>query len=151
MNPSEFGTLVRLRDIDETVADVQSDIRGRHVLDKDGHTIGKVDELLLDDKEHKVRSFELSSGGFLGLGAAKSFIPIDAITSITDGDVHIDRTAENVEGAPDYDPALVNEPRFLESTYGYYGYTPYWGLGYAYPFWGMGSGYPIGTRLNTEH
>ena len=133
MTDSDVATLVRLRDSDQTVADRASDVRGRHVFDKNHEPLGKIDALLLDDKDQKIRFLEVASGGFLGLGEAKSFIPVDAITNITDDEVLINQTMDHVAGAPKYDPALANETHFYETTYGYYGMMPFWGANYMYP------------------
>ena len=133
MTDSNVATLVRLRDNNQTVADPESDIRGRQVFDKNHQSLGKVDALLLDDKEQKIRFLEVASGGFLGLGEAKSFIPVDAITDISDDEVQINQTTENVAGAPAYDPALANQTHFYENTYNYYGMMPFWGPNYIYP------------------
>ena len=103
------------------------------MVDKNNKPIGKIDALLLDEKEQKIRFLEVASGGFLGLGEAKSFIPVDAITKLTDDVVHINQTAEHVAGAPAYDPALANQTHFYDNTYGYYGVMPFWGMNYIYP------------------
>jgi sporulation protein YlmC with PRC-barrel domain len=42
------------------------DVRGRKVLDRAGEDIGHVDNLLVDDREHKVRFLCVAAGGFLG-------------------------------------------------------------------------------------
>jgi hypothetical protein len=131
MTDNKFATLVKLRDIDKTVADPESDIRGRKVFDKNREPLGRIDALLVDDQEQKIRFFEVASGGFLGLGEAKSFIPVEAITKITEDEVHIDHTAETVAGAPGYDPALENQTHFYANTYGYY--APLWGIPHVYP------------------
>jgi sporulation protein YlmC with PRC-barrel domain len=124
--------LVRLSDTDLTVADRAEDIRGRNVLDMAGEELGEVDDLLVDDREHKVRFLEVSSGGFLGLGAKNFLIPVDAIMRITEDAVYINQSRERVASAPRYDPTLVDE-RYLREVYGYYGYPPYWGADYRYP------------------
>jgi sporulation protein YlmC with PRC-barrel domain len=121
MTDAYIATLTKLRDDDKTVADKGSDIRGRKVVDKNNQLLGKVDALLIDDKEQKVRFLEIA------------FIPVDAITKITDDEVHINQTAKNVAGAPEYDPALVNQTHFYEDIYGYYGMMPFWGPTYMYP------------------
>ncbi|MBC7593369.1 MAG: PRC-barrel domain-containing protein [Kineosporiaceae bacterium] len=133
MTNAEVDTLVRLGDTDQTVADRESDIRGRQVVDKNNKHLGKIDALLIDEKEQKIRFLEVASGGFLGLGQAKSFIPVDAITKITDDEVHINQTAEHVAAAPAYDPALADQVAFYTNTYGYYGMMPFWGMNYIYP------------------
>jgi len=129
------STLRRLRDIGETVASADDDVRGRKVLDNAGNNVGTVDGLMVDDAENKVRFLRVESGGFLGLGATHVMIPVDAITSITHDAVTIDRGGEHLHGAPRYDPALVEEydDRYWGGVYGYYGYAPFWGMGYLYP------------------
>lgn len=132
MAMDETGKLVKLSDSAQTVANPDEDIRDRNVKDKDGEDLGRVNDLLIDDVQNKVRFMEVGSGGFLGLGEHKSFIPIDAITRI-DEDVHIDQTREYVAKAPAYDPDLVDQSSYYEDVYGYYGYPPYWGATYTYP------------------
>jgi len=132
MTTSPTATLEKLSDANLTVADPNEDIRGRKVLDKNGDEVGTVDDLLIDDRERKVRLLEVASGGFLGLGATKVLIPVEAITTI-DEQVHINHTREHVARAPRYDPDLVQDQHYLGGVYGYYGYGPFWGAGYGYP------------------
>ncbi|MEO7015644.1 MAG: PRC-barrel domain-containing protein [Leifsonia sp.] len=133
MEANDNDMLVELSDTDETIKLGDEDIRSYSVKDTHGANIGKVDDLLVDLGENKVRFLVVGSGGFLGMGETKSFIPIDAINRITKDEVHIDQTREQVAEAPPYDPALVNNRRYHENTYGYYGYGPYWAAGYVYP------------------
>ena len=128
--------LIRLSETGETVARVEDDVRGRKVRDRDGEELGEVKDLLVDDREHRVRLLQVEHGGILGFGAQHAFIPVDAITSIGPEEVVVDVTREHVAGAPTYDPELVDEPVFYGSLYGYYGYPGFWGPG-AYP------GYPL--------
>jgi sporulation protein YlmC with PRC-barrel domain len=138
MTQNHDATLYILGDRGQTVDKSADDVRGREVKDKDGNGIGKVADLLVDDQEEKVRFLLVEHGGFLGFGQTKSLIPVDAITKITDDDVHVDQTREHIAAAPGYDPDLVDDRPYHASIYGYYGYTPYWGGGY------MGAGVPIG-------
>ena len=121
--------LVRLRDTDRTVSRSDEDIRGRMAKDKDGHDLGTIEGLLIDEAERKVRFMEVASGGFLGLGESKSLIPVEAITRMTPDAVYIGHTREHVAGAPRYDPELV-ETRldYFFNLYPYYGYRPSFGL-----------------------
>lgn len=122
-NAAKVPSLSRLHDIDRTVSSSDEDIRGRMVKDKDGRDIGKIEHLLIDDVEQKVRFMEIASGGFLGLGETKSFIPVEAITRITADDVYISPTREHVAGAPRYDPDLIaNDVDYFSGLYPYYGY-----------------------------
>jgi len=121
--------LTRLRDTDQTVSSSDEDIRGRMAKDKDGHDLGTIEGLLIDDAERKVRFMEVGSGGFLGLGESKSLIPVEAITRMTPDEVYIGHTREHVAGAPRYDPELVHtELEYFFNLYPYYGYPPSFGL-----------------------
>jgi sporulation protein YlmC with PRC-barrel domain len=127
-----YGKLVKLSDVGQTVADKNMDLRGRQVVDKDGLKLGKIDALLIDDADRKVRFLEVESGGFLGIGERKSMIPIDGISTIGPDEVNIDQSGKTVAAVPTYDPALIDET-VLGNTYQHYGFLPYWGTGYAYP------------------
>lgn len=96
-----------------------------------GEEIGHVNDLLVDNREHKVRFLRVAAGGFLGPGERKFLIP--AVVSIQDSEVHVGQTREHVTGAPEYDPEVVQEEHYWEDVYGYWGYDPYWTAGYAYP------------------
>lgn len=141
MSDVRSHTIVKLGDTDQTVADPAEDIRGRDVIDRDGEDIGKVDALMIDEGEGKVRFLQVKGGGFLGIGDQTVLIPVDAITRIEEDRVHVDQTRERVAGGPRYDPDLAQERTYWEEAAGYYGYGPYWGAGYAYPaypFYGVG-------------
>jgi CBS domain-containing protein/sporulation protein YlmC with PRC-barrel domain len=140
------AALVRLSDTDLTLADPAEDIRGRKALDMAGEELGEVDDLMIDEREQKVRFLEATSGGILGLGATKFLLPVEAITRITDDVVYINQSRERIAGAPDYDPALVDE-RYVHDVYSHYGYPPYWGPAYEYPSYPY---YPASTRRGRE-
>lgn len=128
------ATLVKLSDLSEIIADPSDDIRGRTVRDTQGEDLGKVDDLLVDTAEGKVRFLCVESGGVLGIGATPSFIPVEAVTDI-DEEVRISESAQRVAEAPRYDPDIVEPPEtnYYDRVYGYYGYTPFWGPGYVPP------------------
>lgn len=133
MAEHDTSTLVKLSDTNETVANPDEDIRERKVSDRAGNELGKVKDLLIDADERKVRIIEIASGGFLGIGQDKTFIPVDAISSITEDEVRIDQTREYIADAPAYDPELIVERDTHSGVFDYYGYVPYWGAGYQYP------------------
>src|SRR5262245_50306871 len=124
--------LIRLSDTNLTLADRAEDIRGLKVFDVSGEEVGSVNDLFIDEHERKVRFLEVSSGGFLGLGATKFLLPVEAITRIGVDEVYINQSRERVAGAPQYDPTLV-EDRYVSDVYSHYGYPPYWGPDYRYP------------------
>lgn len=85
-----------------------------------------------------MRFLRLSAGGFLGIGAKKFLIPVDAVTRVTDDAVHIDQTSDRILNAPAYDPDVAPDLDYYGGLYGYYGFAPYWGAGYlapAYPYY----------------
>ncbi|MFD5215351.1 PRC-barrel domain-containing protein [Microbacterium sp. NPDC058345] len=124
--------LVTLQDSDRTVA-AEDDIRGRTVRDAGGEEVGEVEGLLIDTTENKVRFLVVASGGFLGIGEHKSYIPVDAVTSVGDDEVRVDQSREHLAGAPTYDPELINDQEYNQNVLDYYGYTPFWAAGYVYP------------------
>lgn len=135
MSQAEAGQLVKLGETGKTVAETNEDIRGFSVRTASGEEIGKVDELLVDAAEEKVRFLIVASGGFPGIGKEKTFIPVDAVRSINESDteVVIGPTRDQVAGAPEYDPDLAEARSYYEGVYGYYGFSPYWSPGYSYP------------------
>ncbi|RZT79655.1 sporulation protein YlmC with PRC-barrel domain [Micromonospora violae] len=111
-------------------------MRGRHVLDADGDDLGKVDDLLIDREEHKVRFLRVEHGGVLGIGATATFIPVEAVSDVTDDTVRVDLTRQKIEQAPTYDPEVVEEIGYYEDVYWYYGYAPFFnasGIAPPYP------------------
>jgi len=127
------GALHRLRDSDLQLADPRADIRDRTVVDSAGEEIGKIDDLLIDERERRVRFLDVGSGGFLGLGETKFLLPVDVVTDVHEDRVQVSPSRERVAGAPGYNPKLI-ERQYLDDLYRYYGYrTPFWGAGYRYP------------------
>ncbi|MEU4428462.1 PRC-barrel domain-containing protein [Actinoplanes sp. NPDC024001] len=120
------ATLIKLSDSEHMLADPDADIRGRKVVDRDGEDLGKVDDLLIDATERKVRMLRIEHGGILGIGATPSFVPVDAVTAVDDDVVHVGEARERVTGSPRYDPDLVNTGELYEQLYRHYGYTPLW-------------------------
>jgi sporulation protein YlmC with PRC-barrel domain len=131
------ATLMRLSDTELTVADPAEDIRDRNVVDRDGAELGDVADLFIDRSDKRVRFLEVTSGGFLGIGATKFLIPVEAITRISADTVYVNQTRQHIANAPAYDPDLIHEDVGEDSYYGdvyrHYGYPPYWGPGYTYP------------------
>jgi len=94
------------------------------VRDKEGKDLGKVDDLLIDEDDRKIHFMRVESGGFLGMGETKVFIPVGAITSITDVDVKINQSHEHVARTPRYDPTLATSRHHIDLIYDHYGVLP---------------------------
>ena len=140
--PTTNTELEKLSDTGLVLADSDQDIRNRKVIDRHGDDIGHVSNLFIDQDERKVRMLEVSAGGFLGLGDRHFLLPVDAITHVGKGEVHVNQTRERIVNSPVYDPTLVDRPRqeYWEPYYGYYGVSPYWSAGYMYPHFPITTG-----------
>lgn len=133
MSAPTGDTLVRLNETTLTVADPRTDVRERKAVDAEGEEIGTVDDLLVDDAEHRVRFLRVRHGGFLGIGAEHFLVPVDAVSKVTDDAVHIDRDRSRLTDVPGYDPEVEDDPAYYGGVYGWWGYPAYWAPGYAYP------------------
>ena len=136
MNGTEHvPSLERLEDTDLTLSNIEDDVRGRKVVDRNGDDVGKVDGLFIDRDERRVRLLEVSSGGFLGIGETKQLVPVDAVISVSEDVVQVEQDREHIARGPGYDPDLARQepPRYFADIYGYYGAAPYWTPGYMYP------------------
>jgi sporulation protein YlmC with PRC-barrel domain len=101
------GELEKRSDTFLTLADPTQDVRNFKVVDRHDEEIGHVSDLFIDQAERTIQMLEIRAGGFLGLGERHFLLPISAITSVTNGEVHVNQTRERIVGAPVYDPALV--------------------------------------------
>lgn len=119
-------TLLPISDTDRTIPNTAEDVRGRKVIDTDGEDLGKVSDLLVDDTASHVRFLVVEHGGILGIGASRSYLPVEMITSYSDKEVFVNTDRRAVAGAPNYDPEIGPPEQFYENTYGYYGYPPFW-------------------------
>jgi hypothetical protein len=118
--------LVKLSDAALSVADPAEDVRGRTVLVRDGSAIGEVDDLFVDEGERRVRFLQVAAGGFLGLGEHTFLLPVEAVTGVDSGHVHVDQARERVAGAPRYDPAIAAPPDYFAGVYEWFGAAPFW-------------------------
>ncbi len=133
MTSNDTPNLRILGDHGQTVDGSANDVRGREVKDKNGAGIGKVADLLVDDRENKIRFLLVEHGGFLGFDQKKTLIPVDAVTKVSEDEVVVDQSSERIAAAPGYDPKLVDDRPYHASIYHHYGYTPYWIAGYMNP------------------
>jgi len=104
----DTNILIRLSDIDFDIPH-DEDIRGRRVYDQDGNEIGKVDDLLVDPSQRRVRFLQVTSGGFLGLGGTMMLVPVEAITMVSDDRVEIDRFGRSTSMTTRYNPTLISQ------------------------------------------
>jgi hypothetical protein len=88
--------------------------------------------LFVDHGERRVRMLQIAAGGFLGIGERHFLVPVDALASVSDNEVHIDQTRAKIIDSPAYDPKLSETPsqEAWAGYYSYYGYPPYWNPDY---------------------
>ncbi len=127
------GTLYRLGETDQTVADPAADVRGRTVVDRHGEEVGRVDDLLVDDRENRVRFPRVGGSGLLGIGRTHYLAPVDAVVSVDTDRVCIAQERGRMGDLPGYDPELADRPDYYDSVYGWRGTAPFRGPGHAYP------------------
>ena len=104
------------------------DVRGMRVIDPNGHRVGQVDEIVVDEEERRARLLVVTSGGVLGLSEDRRLVPVEAIARVND-DIHLHHTLDDVKRGTEYDPALADQPDYARA-YDYYGYVPFWHVGY---------------------
>ncbi len=113
----------------------RNDVRGKQVFDGAHHHIGTVDDLLLDGPERRVRFLHVERAGFLGMGARQYLVPIDEVKRTDAEGLHLTADYRKIDSSPSYDPerARADHHGFWSGVYDYWGYEPYWSLGYVYP------------------
>jgi sporulation protein YlmC with PRC-barrel domain len=80
-----------------------SNLIGASVRNPQGENLGKIDELVIDPKDARIKAAIVSVGGVLGIGAKSVAIPWDKITMGTDADrdtVVVAIAREELEQAP---------------------------------------------------
>ncbi|WP_175412492.1 PRC-barrel domain-containing protein [Streptomyces sp. TRM64462] len=125
--------LRKISDSSRAVASPEEDVRGRKVVSTEGDELGKVEDLLIDEEEGRVRFLLVEHGGFLGLGERKTFVPVDAVVDVRAEQVVTSQSRVRMADAPPYDPELADETRYYEDVFRYFGMAPFWGAGYVYP------------------
>ena len=73
--------LVSLRESGHELADPHDDVRSLAVLDADGHRMGGVEDLVIDETHRRARLLFVTPGGVLGLGKSRRLIPVDLVTA----------------------------------------------------------------------
>ena len=130
MNLNEHE-LIALGNSDKTLAK-EDDIRGRDVKDVGGEDLGKVDDLLVDTAEEKVRFLVVGSGGFLGLGEDFYTLPWSVLRFEPQQDAYVvDISEEQLRAAPARTPEGTDpaaDGAWEEQIHRYYDAAPYWGI-----------------------
>ena len=107
-----------------------SDFEGEDVVNRQGETVGEVEEVMLDVRSGRIAYAVLAVGGFLGIGERYFAIPWRALTLDTDRKCFIlDVDKERLQNAPGFDkdhwPSMADS-RWASEVHSYYRAAPYW-------------------------
>jgi len=109
---SSGSTLVHTRDLDKfEFPKGQPDPRGWDVRSADGTKLGKVEDLLFDTAERRIRYIEVALDKDIAKNAARDYalVPIgQARLDDTEDDVIVDLPSTDLAGAPRYDRANLS-------------------------------------------
>lgn len=125
-------------------------IKGFAIAASDGD-IGTVKDLLFDDASWQIRWLVVETGGWLS--GRKVLLPVSTL-----GHANADRrefsvklTKQQVKDSPDIDTERPVSRQMEASTYGHYGWYPYWGYGLymgGYGYGGVMSAPLVGSSPN---
>lgn len=113
--------------------DKREDIRGRHVLDAHGDSLGVVERVILDGGRGHVRLMEVRiHTGFLGLSRRTVPVPVDCIIRMEPESIYINCSKERLEKAPAYDPAHIDRAG-VQRIFNHFKCSAYWDESYVAP------------------
>ncbi len=75
-------------------------LRGKTLIDHDGHKIGKITAVQLDHHTGRSDFFKVRRGGFLGYGTEWFLMPMTAISHVEQKTVQIDHSSNSQDGVP---------------------------------------------------
>ena len=82
-----------------------SRILGMEVRNRQGDTVGEVEDLIIDTHDGKVRFAVLEAGGFLGVGEHRTAVPISRMRATYDKqDIVTDLSVDELRRFPSYPP-----------------------------------------------
>lgn len=116
--------LVKLSDSDLVLENPEQDIRGLDVDDSSGEPFGRVADLYVDGKQHRVRFLDVRAGGFLGIGEKNFLIPVEAVLTVDGEKVTVDQSRQKVVDSPPFDASVVPQASYQRDIYDYYGRGP---------------------------
>jgi len=105
-------------------------LEGDSVVNAEGESLGKIDEIMLDVQRGRIAYAVVSTGGLLGFGDKLFAVPWSVLTLDADNKrfvLDVDKKA--FENAPGFDkdhwPSMA-DTRWASTVHSYYGLRPYW-------------------------
>jgi sporulation protein YlmC with PRC-barrel domain len=107
-----------------------STLEGDDIVNRQGDTLGELEEIMLDVSTGRIAYAVMSAGGFLGMGDKLFAIPWSALTLDPENHCFIlDADKERFENAPGFDkdhwPSMA-DATWATQVHSYYGQRPYW-------------------------
>jgi sporulation protein YlmC with PRC-barrel domain len=106
-----------------------SKIIGKSVKNRQDEKLGEVEDLIVDFAAGRIVQVIVSSGGFLGIGAALSAVPPTAFQYDSTRDIlHLDATKETLAKAPHFKSTEwpeFSDPAYVSGVYRAYQVEPY--------------------------
>lgn len=107
-----------------------STLTGDKVVNRDGETLGSIDEIMLDVSLGRIAYAVMAAGGFMGLGEKLFAIPWSALTLDTERKRFVlDASKDTFRNAPGFDKDHWPEdadPTWHQSVHRHFGSRPYW-------------------------
>ncbi len=97
------------------LADVE-ELRWKVLVDSDDEKIGTIESIEVDEDTGRVEFIEVGRGGFLGFGAERFLVPVTRLIEVTEKTVKLDRSANQLEGVPVYEPDRLGDPEYCEGV-----------------------------------
>ena len=107
------------------------DTRGRRVVDRNCEQIGQIDDLIIDEREVRVRFIEVATFGEVA-GRSRFHLPVDVITWVDERTVSVQPDCVKIDSGPQYEPDVMN-PEYLAALFSHYECMPFWQDTYVYP------------------
>ena len=141
MRTSDLVKMAPLRDSGIALATPDDDVRGMCVVSANGHRLGEVEDLVVDEQHRRARLLVVTSGGILGLGVTQRLVPVEAVIKVDDrvyvdlarGTAHRDAARSKAGRPDDHDSALDEAPPYA-GVYSDHGLIPFWGTNYITPY-----------------
>lgn len=101
-------------------------LKGHH-LGNPGEEIGKIYDLIIDLRSGYMTYAAVELTGYEGRQGRKIAVPIEAFSIEPDGEAIYLVEDEELENAPEYDPARIRADQdSVGAIYAHYGFSPYW-------------------------
>jgi sporulation protein YlmC with PRC-barrel domain len=112
------------------IVKANKEVNGRKVINRQGESLGKVEEVMIDSVPGRVAYAVVSFGGFLGLGDKLFAVPWNSLDWDVEREAFVmNADKEFLKNAPGFDKndwPNMSDTSWRSNVYSYYSATPYW-------------------------